>query len=149
MNSKSITITAILVIVIGAGAFYGGTLWKKSSLNKQGLLRSSNNNIPGGNRQSGGENQDQNRQGRGGFGRGGNGNNFASGEVISKDDNSLTLKMPDGSSKIVFFSGSTTIGKSIPVSAIDLANGDQVMVNGTGNPDGSLAAQNIQIRPAQ
>jgi hypothetical protein len=57
--------------------------------------------------------------------------------------------MQDGSSKIVYFSDSTMIGKSTQGAASDLNTGEQVMANGTSNPDGSITAQNIQIRPAQ
>ena len=147
MQSKKILIMAIVaIIVVGAGAFYGGMQYEKSKLNSLGLLRSSAAQGQGGNRQGGapGQGQGQNRQGRGA-----NGGNFASGQIISKDDKSITVKMQDGSSKIVYFSDSTTIGKSTQGAASDLNTGEQVMANGTSNPDGSIAAQNIQIRPAQ
>ena len=141
-SKKNLIIAIVAIIAIGAGAFYGGTMYEKNSLSKQGLLRSANGLSLGENRQPG-------RQGGTGFGRGGNGGNFASGEIIAKDDKSITVKMPDGSSKIVFFSDSTAVGKSTQGSASDLNTGEQVMANGTSNPDGSLSAQNIQSRPNQ
>lgn len=145
MQSKKILIIAIVaIIVVGTGAFYGGMQYEKSKLSSLGLLRSSANQGQGGNRQNGGQGQGQNRQGRGP-----NGGNFASGQIISKDDKSITVKMQDGSSKIVYFSDSTTVGKTTQGAVSDLNTGEQVMANGTSNPDGSIAAQNIQIRPAQ
>lgn len=74
---------------------------------------------------------------------------FTVGQIIAKDDKSITIKSNDGSSKIVFFSDSTTIGKTTQGSATDLNNEENVMVNGQANPDGSITAQSIQIRPAQ
>ena len=83
------------------------------------------------------------------MGRGANGGNFAIGQIISQDNTSITIKTQDGSSKIVFFSGSTQIGKLAQGSSSDLSIGEQVMINGQSNADGSIAAQNIQIRPDQ
>ena len=151
MQSKKTLITAIVaVIVVGAAAFFGGTVYEKGSLSKQGLLRNSNGGSGGGNQQG--------RPGGGrafGGGQGGNGEpnggqgDFTSGQVISKDDKSITIKTRDGGTKIVFFSDSTTIAKSVSGSSSDISNGQQVMASGKTNPDGTLTADNIQIRPAQ
>jgi hypothetical protein len=149
MNSKKcVIIIAVVAIVVGAVAFFDGMVYEKSSLSKQGLLRNSNGG-PGGNQQA--------RQGGRAFGggQGGNGGpngangSFVTGDIISKDDKSITVKTRDGGSKIVFFSDSTAIGKSVSGSASDLASGEQVMASGKTNADGTLTADNIQIRPSQ
>lgn len=83
------------------------------------------------------------RTGRGRFG-GANGM-AVRGQIISVDNNSITVKMSDGSTKIVILSSSTVIGKSTVGSVSDLANGANVTVFGTTNSDGSVTAQNVQI----
>lgn len=144
MNNK--IITAALVIVFAAGGFYGGTVYEKNNLTSQGLLRNGNN-MHGGNFGGGQGNQSGwQRQGmRNGSPNGGGG--FAAGQIISQDDKSITIKTPDGSSKIIFISDTTPVGKTTSGSFSDLSSGQQVMVSGTANSDGSITAQNVQIRP--
>jgi hypothetical protein len=67
------------------------------------------------------------------------------GEIISKDDSSITVKLSDDSSKIVIFSDSTVINKSEEGLIEDLSEGVHVMVMGQTNSDGSVTARNIQI----
>jgi hypothetical protein len=63
------------------------------------------------------------------------------------NSNSLTVKLSDGSTKIVVLSGSTTFVKSSPASQSDLKTGDTVNVVGTQNSDGSVTASDVQINP--
>ena len=59
---------------------------------------------------------------------------------MSKDAQSVTVKLSDGSTKIVFYSASTTVSKSATGTAADLTAGTGVIVTGTTNPDGSVTA---------
>lgn len=143
MKSKNIAIAVVALLTVGGGAFYGGTIYEKSSLEKQGLLRTASTQF--GNRTPG-----QGRpQGAGGFVRGGENGEVVTGEILTKDDKSVTVKTRDGGSKIVYFSESTEIGKTTDGSSADLENGKQVTINGKANQDGSFTAENIQIRPIQ
>ena len=69
------------------------------------------------------------------------------GEIISQDDKSITVKMTDGSTKIVILADSTSYTKTDTGSKADLKVGSQVGVFGTDNSDGSITAQNIQLNP--
>ncbi|MFN3301719.1 MAG: hypothetical protein ACK413_01665, partial [Patescibacteria group bacterium] len=83
----------------------------------------------------------------GGFRRGSSGVNFLIGEVIAKDEQSLTIKMPDGSSKIVFYSDSTQIFKMTEGTVDDIEIGKQITIQGLKNSDGSYTAKTIQLSP--
>lgn len=127
--------TIIVALVVGGAAFFGGMQYQKTQARgpMQGQL--------GGPNGSGSQ---------GGFqGRGGNGNSQGmmpvSGEIISQDDTSITVKMQDGSSKIVILSDNTSVNKSSEGSKQDLKTGETVTAFGTTNSDGSITAQNISI----
>lgn len=132
MNSKQwITLVVVAIVFAGSG-FFGGMKYTQS---KQPV------------RSAGAAGQ--RGQAFGGAGRGGTaGSQFINGEVLSKDDKSFTLKMQNGSSKIVFYSGSTSINKTVGGTASDIIVGNQIIVTGSANSDGSLTAQNVQIRTA-
>jgi len=122
-----IGIAVLVIILLGGGAFYGGMVYGQS---KRGGA-----NFPG----AQGVSIRGNKQGGAGIN---------AGEIISKDDKSVTIKLTNGGSKIIFFSGSTEVGKFVNGTADDLAVGKTVMVQGQANQDGSVTAQSIQIRPA-
>lgn len=134
MGGKNIIIIAVVGIVALAGGFFGGMQYQKS---KGGTL-------PGGFRQMGSGTPPQvgGSMTPGSNGRGGG----VAGEVISMDDQSITVKTSDGSTKVVYLSDSTAVFKSSKTDKNDLVNGNQVLVTGSSNTDGSIAATNIQIQ---
>jgi ribosomal protein S1 len=69
------------------------------------------------------------------------------GEIIGVDEKSITVKMQDGSSRIVILSEKTEINKAASGTKDDLKVGERVAVFGQENSDGSVTAQNIQLNP--
>jgi len=131
--NKLITIVIATAIVVGSGAFYGGMKYaeNKAVSNRQQRIQ-----------QFGGSGTGSLNGGSGNRTAGG----FTTGEIISKDDKSVTVKLRDGGSKIVFLSGSTEVTKSVNGTLVDLEVGKNISVNGTANSDGSVTAQTIQLR---
>jgi hypothetical protein len=125
----------VLMIVIAGVAFYGGMSFQKSQTAKTRTAAMSR--FTGGAGRTGGV-----------LGAGGaNINRPVSGQVLSVSDTGITVKMANGTSRIVMIGDSTVVAKSTPGAKTDLTTGQQVMVSGTANSDGSLTAQNIQIQP--
>lgn len=91
------------------------------------------------------------RMGSGAIGIGGNRMGFrpVSGDVISVDASSITVKMPDGSSKIVIVNDKTQLNKADAATKADVIVGTKVAVFGVENQDGSVTAQSIQINPVK
>lgn len=141
---KKNIIWIVLIIVVGAGSFYGGMLYGKqtNASSRPGLGQFQN--LTNEQRQQFQQNGGQRRVGQGT----GAGGGFATGEILSKDDASVTIKLQNGGSKIIFYSGSTTVGKTTTGTTNDLIVGENVTANGVANSDGSITAQQIQIRPA-
>lgn len=73
------------------------------------------------------------------------GGGFTAGEIISKDERSITVSLPEGGSRIIFITESTPVQKSAAGTLADLAVGTQVVVTGSANQDGSISAQSVQI----
>ncbi len=121
-----------VAVLVGGGAFYSGMKYAdgKSASDRQQRFGQTGANISGGF-----------RGGRSGMG------GFTSGDIIAKDDKSLTIKMRDGGSRIVFFSDTTEVSKFVAGTSADLAVGKTVTVMGTANSDGSVTATSVQIRP--
>lgn len=69
------------------------------------------------------------------------------GEIVSTNDTSITVKMEDGSTQVVKFTDDTDINKTEQGTKADLTPGEQVMVMGEENDDGSVSAEHIHLNP--
>lgn len=118
--NKNVLTVILLIIGLGAG-FFGGMQYQKSQA---------------GNGRNGAFTR-----------RLGNGQNAQAirGSIDSIDNNSLTVKLMDGSGKIVLLNEQTTLEKNATASASDLKSGENITAFGTQNSDGSVTAMNIQI----
>lgn len=130
---KNILIPLVLIILVGAGAFFSGMQFQKSQASQQagGTQQDTSANparTPGGGR-------------RGGFGR------ATVGKIVSQDANSITIQMTDGSSKIINISDATKLSKIDSAAKTDLTTNQTVAVFGSTNSDGSITAQRIQLNP--
>lgn len=133
MKNISPTIIVALVIV-AAVAFFGGIKYQQTK--QPDVIRQfgSGQGARGG--------QFAGRNGRAGF-------RPVAGEIIASDDKSITVKLQDGSSKIVLISGKTQINKASLAKRDELKTGEKVAIFGSENTDGSITAQNVQLNPMQ
>lgn len=130
MKNKSLIITIIVGLALGGIGFFGGIKYEQSKVpsfarNFNGQRMGVNGN--GANRATG--------------------SRSVTGEILSTDDKSVTVKLTDGSSKIVLLSDSTQINEATTAAKTDLKVGTKVAAFGTQNSDGSVTAQSIQINP--
>jgi hypothetical protein len=132
MSKNAIVSSIIIAIVLVGVSFYGGLKYgqgKSPTFDRASFGQRSpqlgGNNILGGNRTMGG---------------------MVSGEILSIDDKSLTVKSQDGGSRLIFLSASTTISKMASGNIGDLIIGSGISVNGSSNTDNSINAQMIQVR---
>ncbi len=121
--NKTYLITIILLIVVGVAGFFAGTKFQqsKSPVGRFGNVQGARN----GNQRMG--------------------IRPVNGEIISADEKTITVKLQDGSSKIVLLTDTTQINKSTDAAKTDLKTGEKVAVFGTENSDGSVTAQNISL----
>jgi hypothetical protein len=129
MKRWVVPVLIVLVIAAGVGGFFAGraaggqkTATTQGGLPGYGAFR-----------------------GYGGAGARGAGGGLTTGSIVSKDAGSMTVKLSDGNTKIVFFSASTAVSETKDVSSTALAVGNDVTVVGTTNTDGSITATRIQL----
>lgn len=131
-DTKVIVVAVIVFVLAGAGGFFAGMKYQQS---RRGQFFGRNNS------QSGNRNRPTGQQ------RFSQGVRPVRGEIISQDDKSITVKLADGSTKIILLSTDTSINKATAGTKDDLKTGEQVLVVGNQNSDGSISAQNIQLNP--
>ncbi|NTU46630.1 hypothetical protein HGA88_03305 [Candidatus Roizmanbacteria bacterium] len=135
MKNNAIIIPVVVAVVVGAGAFYGGIKYQQSKVVST---------FQGAGIQTAGA--------AGGFQRGTAGRMATGvrpviGQIVSSDSESITVKLQDGSSKIVNITDTTKISKTDAATKTDLVTGQTVSAFGSANSDGSVNAQSIQLNP--
>lgn len=134
---KNYIVIGLILVVILAVSFMSGIKFQQSknttSFQDGGT---SNRLFQGGQRQGG---QVTQRQG------------FRSnvGEILSIDEETITIKMNDGSTKLILTPKNVTISKYENVDKTELKVGERIAVMGSENSDGSVTASNVQINPFQ
>lgn len=139
-SKKNPTIVlSIIAIAAAALGFFGGMKYQqtKTPTFGKGVAQGAMNQ----NKQTGSASVKNVRAGAG------TGNGLKMGTIAAMDATSITLKMQDGSSKIVILAGSTTYKKTADAAKTDVKVGDIVVITGTTNSDGSITAENVQLNP--
>ena len=139
--NKVIVMIIGAAVVVGGGSFFAGMKY-----GGRGMLQGNFSNLSAEERQARFD-QLGGAAGARGMMRIGASGGVSAGEIFSKDDTGITIKMRDGGSKIVFLSASASVMKSVLGSLADLKTGEFVTVTGTSNSDGSITAESVQIRP--
>jgi len=143
MDMKKIAPMLVVgALLIGGASFSGGAAYAKGKTSDRGRnferAAGANGGGANGNVAFGGRGQGSGNAARMGGG-------FTAGEILAKDATSITLKLMDGGSKIVFLSDATTVNKSAQGTKDDLTVGTQVTVIGQAGTDGSVTATYVQI----
>lgn len=147
MKTNQIVISAVLLVVFSTASFFAGTKYQQNKIttgfNNQRMANSGEGFGQGMGRGMGNNTNTDGAKNRGqtpGFRQ-------TIGEIISLDSKSMTVKLTDGSSRIVLISDSTTVNQSVAATKNDLKVGISVAVRGDQNTDGSVTSTNIEINP--
>ncbi len=133
MKQNTAVLVLVVALVFGVGGFFAG----KYMGNTSGTSRFAGQ----GNRGFGSS---------GTFGAGARGGNRpVTGQILSSDAQSITVKLADGSTKIVLLTGSTQINQATAATKDDLKTGTTIAAFGVTNADGSVTAQSVQINPQE
>jgi hypothetical protein len=140
-NSTMVVTIIAAIVCLGAGIAIGRYLLpNKPTSNDQFAARM-------GDRQFGGQGGQFAQGARGARAGGGQNGGFVNGELLKKDATSLSVKQRDGSTKLILVTSSTKALKMTEGTIGDINVGQQVMVTGSTNSDGSITAQTVQVRP--
>jgi len=129
----------VIIILVGGGALYGGYTYGTSTAKAgpRNPMAGNFGNFAG-------------AAGRNGIGGAGSANVSAvRGSILSTNAGTISLQLDNNAgSKIILYSTSTPITKTAEGTTNDLVSGQNIMVRGTQNSDGSVTAESIQLVPA-
>jgi hypothetical protein len=131
---KNLIILIVAIIVAGGVGFFGGMQFQKSTGAKVAATGFNRAGLTG---TAAGQ--------RTGTRNTANASGFTSGQILAKTDNSLTIKSATGGSEIVFLAASSQIMQSSTTTIASLNVGQNVMVTGTTNSDGTITAKTVQV----
>ena len=138
---NNLMVTIIVAAIVGGLGFFGGMQYQKANARPAG---------PGG--QGGqfqapgnGQGRPEGFSGRNGAAPGGGGFSPVSGEILEIDGETITVKTPEGDSKIIIYSNSTNVNKTSEGSLSDLEVGEEIMVIGNEDTNGTVTAQTISV----
>jgi hypothetical protein len=145
MKKWMIAVVAVVVVAVGAGCFFGGRAAAGSGTpTVEEAMRALQDQFQDGG--ANGSNLDNGAPngfpGADGTARRGG---AVSGSIIAADQSSITVKTTDGSSKIVLLSSGTVVNKVSDGVLADLVTGQEVVVTGTTNSDGTVTATRVQL----
>lgn len=119
-------LAVVLILIAGVGGFYGGTMYGKKENNQpsQKIIRPMDPSKDQPTRENGG---------------------VFNAEVVSVDNDVLTVKLQDGTSKIVLIPETTPIRTSKQLSFKDIKVGEMLIVTGYVNDESTIRARSIQV----
>jgi hypothetical protein len=118
--NKKTLIVVIVLLLIACGALCVGAKYEKSKLAKLGLLK---------------ENKDEDSC---------KAKDSITGEIVTKTNNTVAIKMSDGNIQNTSIAASMKRNKNQEGILSNLAIGQQVIIKGVKNEDGSFSAQSIK-----
>jgi hypothetical protein len=142
MSMRAKIVIGVLYVVVAGLFFYGGyAVGHKGSSSSTAAGQTATRTGTTGATGAGGS-----YAGRRGGAAGANFGGGVTGQIISMDSSSITVKTQAGSTAIVYYSGTTAVTKEQTAAASDLAVGQNVIVRGT-NSSGTVTATNISVVP--
>ncbi|NTU46355.1 hypothetical protein HGA88_01905 [Candidatus Roizmanbacteria bacterium] len=148
MQEKKFNLITVIVVGIFTGifGFFGGLQYQKSQNGTSPSAQFAGTNAQPENAQGGNGGSGTTTSGtRPTSGANAQGKRPISGEIVSIDKDSITVKTQDGSSKIVIYSTQTKVNKTTEAAVSELKTGTQINVIGSEGTDGTVTAQTIAI----
>ncbi|MDH7487706.1 MAG: DUF5666 domain-containing protein [Anaerolineae bacterium] len=144
-----VVLGVIVVLILVGGSFYGGTLYGKQQALAQ-LPEAFRQRLAqfGQQRAQAGTGTPQAQPGQGGFARFGGQGGGLIGQIEEINGDTLIITNFEGQQTRVQVTETTLIEKYASVTVAELEPGEQVIVSGSENEDGSITARSVQVAPA-
>jgi hypothetical protein len=137
----------VVVLVLLAGSFYGGMLLGERRARADLPAAFRDRMAQFGQGAEGLPGAGEGMRGQGGVARFGVQGGGVFGQIEEIDGSTIVVTGFNGQQTVVQITDTTLIEKYASVTAADLAIGEQVIVSGSENDDGSVTARSVQVAP--